>query len=158
MHHSWDSSSFICASLSGSAPSVSRCPPDQMSCGSHRCSSAVLWRLVPASGSVLVWNTPALPGWWPVRPHSPERLRSCADPPTARHAQWAELGGCSFLELKSRPPLPLLFGWRAGWGDYGLSSWQAGRRRRVGRSLSQFLAPPHWNELLSQASLTEISL
>lgn len=148
------------SSFSGSAASVSRSPPDQTSYGSHICSSAALWRQVPVPGTVLVWNTPALPGWWPVRPQSPGRLQSCANQPKARRARWMELGGSLFLQLQGRPLLPLLhlFGWRVGWGDYGLSSWPGGRRRRLGRSLSHFLPPPHWNELLRQASLTQTSL
>lgn len=153
MYRSW-----VCASLNGIAPSVSRCPPAQKSYESHRCSWAALWRQAPVVGSVLVWNTPALPALWPVRPHWPERLRSCANPPTVRRARWVELERSAFLELQRCPPPLLLFGWRAGWGNYGLSSWPAGWRRRVGPSLTRSLAPPHWNELLNLASLTKTSL
>lgn len=146
--------------ISGTAPSASRCPPAPKSCGSRRCSSAALWRRAPAVGSVLVWNTPALPGWWPHRPHRPGRLRSCVNQPKVHRGRWREPGGSCSSRLKRAPPPPLLhlFGWGAGWGNCGLSSWPAGWRRRSQQPLPPPPAPPRWNELLNQALLTRISL
>lgn len=142
--------------LNGIAPSASRCPPALKSCGSRRCSSAALGRRAPAVGSALVWNTPALPGSWPARPHRPGRPRSCVNRPTVHRGRWVEPGASWFSGLQWAPPLPLLH--PSGWGNCGPSSWPAGWKRRAQHPLTHPLVPPRWNERLNPASLARIFL
>lgn len=142
-------------SVSESALLTSKCPPAQKSCEKSRCSWVTLWRreLVPVS--VLVWNSPALPGWWPARPRSPGRRQSCVDRLKAHRALWMEQEESWFLELQSRPRplLHRLCDWRGCLCDFELSFWPEGKPKIAGWSLSHPLLLLHWNELLHPVSL-----